>query len=147
MKNTFLVEKSLKVETTTKRRDLKGSKVFFDIEEDIYTSFIEVYVIGEKLPYLVQRNTLKNMINEGGLVESQEEACYTNHSTNPTNGKTPITHDNLINVGFEKRANIYHRENETVYLRQGHTWTHCFVGEKWNKDVKYIEDLDREFQW
>src|SRR5690606_10935007 len=119
MKKTFLVEKSLKVETTTKKRDLKGSKVFFDIEEDIYTSYIDVYGSGEKVPYMVQRNTLKNMINEGGIVESQEESCYVNNSANYTNGRTPITHDNLIKVGFEKRANIYHREKETVYLRQG----------------------------
>src|SRR5690606_550301 len=143
MKKTFLVEKSLKVETTTKKRDLKGSKVFFDIEEDIYTSFIEVYVSGEKLPYLVQKVKLDNMINEGSLTEAPEEAHDVIQSKN---GKTPINHDNLINFGFEKRANIYHREKETVYLRQGHTWTHCFVGEKWNKDVKYIEDLNREFQ-
>lgn len=64
MKKLYLVEKSLKAETSTNKVELKGSEVFVDLDDKTYTSFLEVLVKGENLPYLVNREDVIKSVSE-----------------------------------------------------------------------------------
>lgn len=138
MKKAFLVEKSLKVETTTKKRDLKGSVVFVDIEDDTYSSYLEVLKQNDRLPYLVDKSKFLSMVDKEQLVLVDE--VYIKPLVFNIKG-TPITHDNLISEGFMPRADMYVKNNTSVQLVKGHTWVVSNSIDKFNKDVKYIEDL------
>ena len=64
MKKLYLVEKSLKAETTTNKVELKGREVLIDLDDKTYTSFLEVLVKGENLPYLVSRKDVIKSVSE-----------------------------------------------------------------------------------
>lgn len=64
MTKGYKVEKSLKVETTTDKAELKGSGVFVDLDDKTYTSFLEVLVKGENLPYLVNIKDVTKSVSE-----------------------------------------------------------------------------------
>lgn len=58
----FRVEKSLKAETSTETVDLKGRIVSLNLDDDTYTSFLEVLVEGDKIPYLVPKSQVLKSI-------------------------------------------------------------------------------------
>lgn len=64
MKKLYFVEKSLKAETSTNKVELRGSEVFIDLDDKTYTSFLEVLVKGENLPYLVNRKDVIKSVSE-----------------------------------------------------------------------------------
>ena len=64
MKKLYFVEKSLKAETSTNKVELRGSEVFIDLDDKAYTSFLEVLVKGENLPYLVNRKDVTKSVSE-----------------------------------------------------------------------------------
>jgi len=64
MKKLYFVEKSLKAETSTNKVELRGSEVFIDLDDKTYTSFLEVLVKGENLPYLVNRKDVTKSVSE-----------------------------------------------------------------------------------
>src|SRR5690606_12325252 len=130
----FKVLNSLKVETTTYKTDLKGSVVFVDIEDDTYSSYLEVLKQNDRLPYLVDRSKFLSMVDKEQLVSVDEE--YIKPPVFAIRG-TPITHDNLISEGFTLRADMYVKNNTSVQLVKGHTWVVSNSIDKFNKDVKY----------
>lgn len=134
----FKVLNSLKVETTTYKTDLKGSVVFVDIEDDTYSSYLEVLKQNGRLPYLVDKSKFLSMVDKEQLVSVDE--VYVKPLVFAIRG-TPITHDNLISEGFTLRADMYIKNNTSVQLVKGHTWVVSNPIDKFNKDVKYIEDL------
>lgn len=139
MTKGYKVEKSLKVETTTKKIDLKGSTVFINTSDDTYSSYFEVLPLNTNLPYLVDKIKVFKMIESGGLVEDLESAQ--SKTLKPNSKSLPITHDNLLNAGFVVRANMYIKDKASVQLIKGHTWVLSRANEKFNKDVRYMEDL------
>lgn len=134
----FKVLNSLKVETTTYKTDLKGSVVFVDIEDDTYSSYLEVLKQNDRLPYLVDKSKFLSMVNKEQLVSVDD--VYVKSPVFSNRG-TPITHDNLISEGFMLRADMYVKNNTSVRPVKGHTWVVSNSIDKFNKDVKYIEDL------
>lgn len=139
MMNGYKVEKSLKVETTTKNIDLKGCLVFIDISDDTYSSYFEVLPLNTNLPYIVDKSKVLKMIESGGLLQDFESVPP--KQLNSATKGLPITHDNLLNEGYVIKANMYVKNTTSVQLVKGHTWVVSRVNEKYNKDVKYIEDL------
>lgn len=137
--NGYKVEKSLKVETTTKNIDLKGCLVFIDTSDDTYSSYFEVLPLNTDLPYIVDKSKVLKMIESGGLLQDLESIPP--KTLKPTRRGLPITHDNLLNEGYIVKANMYVKNKTSVQLVKGHTWVVSRVNEKYNKDVKYIEDL------
>lgn len=131
---TYKVVKSFKTDSTKGYTiELKGRIVEYRSE---LPSFYIVTVSRFKHPLLVSKSIDSKIeeVDYEDLNNKYDLDWFKNYVE-------PITEEGLLSIGFEKKANMYLRDEYSLQLIQGHTWHYCKVGEKFGKDVKYLEDV------
>lgn len=131
---TYKVVKSFKIDSTSGFTiDLKDKLIEYRSE---LPSFYIVTVEKSKHPLLISKSI------DSKIEEVEYRNLNDKYDLFWTIGYIePITEEGLLSIGFEKKASMYLKDGYSLQLIQGHTWHYCKVGEKFGKDVKYLEDV------